>query len=56
MEIFKQRRLVLLPIQHPTLWDIFKKQQAAQWTTEELDFSSDKDDWKLWHPKSKIFS
>ena len=47
MEIFKERRLVLLPIKYPSLWEIFKQQQAAQWTTEELDFSSDKDDWKL---------
>ena len=36
------KRDVLLPIQYPSLWKVFKKQQAVIWTTEEIDFASDK--------------
>ena len=41
-----QKRLVLHPIQHKNLWDIFKKQQSVLWTTEEIDWGEDLDDWK----------
>ena len=36
-----QKRLVLLPIRHPTLWEIFKEQQSVLWTTEEIDWAGD---------------
>ena len=39
-----QKRLVLKPIKHPNLWDIFKEQQSVLWTTEEIDWQNDKQD------------
>lgn len=41
-----QKRLVLLPIRHQNLWDIFKEQQSVLWTTEEIDWAGDVKDWK----------
>lgn len=41
-----QKRLVLLPIQHPNLWEIFKEQQSVIWTTEEIDWEGDVNDFK----------
>jgi ribonucleotide reductase beta subunit family protein with ferritin-like domain len=40
-----QKRLVLHPIQHKNLWNIFKEQQSVLWTTEEIDWGGDLDDW-----------
>jgi len=39
-----QKRLVLKPIQHANLWNIFKEQQSVLWTTEEIDWQNDKQD------------
>ena len=39
-----QKRYVLLPIKHDNLWQIFKKQQQVLWTTEEIDFARDAQD------------
>ena len=39
-----QKRLVLKPIQHTNLWTIFKEQQSVLWTTEEIDWQNDKQD------------
>ena len=41
-----QKRLVLKPIVHANLWAIFKEQQSVLWTTEEIDWSDDLQDWK----------
>ena len=30
-------RFVIFPIIHQDIWDLYKAQQAAQWTVEELD-------------------
>ena len=38
-------RFVIFPIQHPDLWDWYKKQQACFWTAEEIDLHSDLVDW-----------
>ena len=40
-----QKRLVLKPIRHQNLWDIFKEQQSVLWTTEEIDLSTDSLHW-----------
>ena len=40
----QQKRLVLKPIQHENLWTIFKEQQSVLWTTEEIDWQNDKQD------------
>jgi len=38
-------RFVLFPIIHEDLWDLYRVQQAAQWTVEELDLSKDVEHW-----------
>ena len=40
----EQHRYTLYPIQHQSIWASYKKQQAAFWTAEEVDFSKDYDD------------
>jgi ribonucleoside-diphosphate reductase beta chain len=37
---------VLFPIQHPDIWEMYKKQEASIWTAEELDLSPDLVDWE----------
>jgi ribonucleotide reductase beta subunit family protein with ferritin-like domain len=37
----ENNRLTVYPIQNPKIWDSYKKQQAAFWTAEEIDFSKD---------------
>ena len=38
-------RFVLFPIQHPDIWDYYKKAEASFWTAEEIDLSDDLDDY-----------
>lgn len=38
-------RFVCFPIIHHDLWAFYKKQQAAEWTAEEIDFKEDVIDW-----------
>ncbi len=40
----ENNRLTVYPIKNETLWSVYKKQQAAFWTAEEIDFSKDYDD------------
>lgn len=40
-----KNRFCLFPIEHPDLWDFYKKQQASEWTAEEIDFKEDVVDW-----------
>ena len=40
-----QSRLVVYPIKHKTVWDMYKRQQSCFWTVEEIDFSKDYKDW-----------
>jgi ribonucleotide reductase beta subunit family protein with ferritin-like domain len=39
-------RFVLFPIQHPKIWDMYKKAEASFWTAEEIDLASDIPDWE----------
>jgi ribonucleotide reductase beta subunit family protein with ferritin-like domain len=39
-------RFTIFPIQHPNLWDLYKKAQMSNWTAEEIDLSSDMTDWE----------
>ena len=39
-------RLVLFPIRHHNVWEMYKKAEASFWTLEELDFVHDMDDWE----------
>jgi len=42
----ENKRMVLLPIKYPSLFELFKKQQEVIWKTEEIDFQQrDLEDW-----------
>src|SRR5258705_3223685 len=38
-------RFVILPINYPAVWAMYKKHEASFWTAEEIDLSSDLKDW-----------
>ncbi len=38
-------RLVILPIQHPEVWEMYKKAVASFWTVDEIDLSKDLAHW-----------
>ncbi|HXI00042.1 MAG TPA: ribonucleoside-diphosphate reductase small subunit [Sphingobacteriaceae bacterium] len=38
-------RFVILPINHPAIWEMYKKHEASFWTAEEIDLSDDLKDW-----------
>ena len=38
-------RFVLFPIQHDDIWKMYKQAKASFWTTEEIDLTSDLQDW-----------
>ena len=40
------QRFVLFPIQHSTLWEMYKKHEASFWATAEIDLSHDQKDWQ----------
>ena len=50
-----EKRLVLLPIRHAALWQIFKEQQSVLWTTEEIDWAGDVHDWKTLEEAARQF-
>lgn len=39
-------RFVILPINHPKIWERYKQHKANFWTAEEIDLSSDQKDWE----------
>eukprot|EP00931_Biecheleriopsis_adriatica_P042184 TRINITY_DN2404_c0_g1_i13.p1 TRINITY_DN2404_c0_g1~~TRINITY_DN2404_c0_g1_i13.p1 ORF type:complete len:348 (+),score=96.87 TRINITY_DN2404_c0_g1_i13:96-1139(+) len=39
------RRWVLLPIQYPAVFEMYKKHEASFWTAEEIDLAQDTKDW-----------
>jgi len=39
------KRFVLFPIQHPALFEMYKKHAASFWTAEEIDLAGDSKDW-----------
>ena len=38
-------RFVILPINYPKVWEMYKKHEASFWTSEEIDLSGDAQDW-----------
>jgi ribonucleoside-diphosphate reductase beta chain len=38
-------RFVILPINYPKIWEMYKKHEASFWTAEEIDLSDDLKDW-----------
>merc|ERR1712203_1341227 len=39
------RRWVLFPIEHPAIYEMYKKHEASFWTAEEIDLAQDAKDW-----------
>lgn len=48
-------RFVLFPIQHPEVWDMYKKAEASFWTAEEIDLVSDLKDWENMNDNERHF-
>eukprot|EP01114_Cavostelium_apophysatum_P005316 TRINITY_DN1614_c0_g1_i1.p1 TRINITY_DN1614_c0_g1~~TRINITY_DN1614_c0_g1_i1.p1 ORF type:complete len:361 (-),score=117.08 TRINITY_DN1614_c0_g1_i1:102-1184(-) len=40
-----KNRFVLFPIKYPEIWRMYKLAEASFWTTEEIDLSTDINDW-----------
>jgi ribonucleoside-diphosphate reductase beta chain len=38
-------RFVILPINYPRIWEMYKKHEASFWTAEEIDLGGDLKDW-----------
>merc|ERR1719482_2005023 len=36
----------MFPIEHPQVWEMYKKHEASFWTAEEIDLSQDNADWE----------
>jgi ribonucleoside-diphosphate reductase beta chain len=36
-----KQRFVLLPINYPRVWEMYKKHEASFWTAEEIDLGGD---------------
>ena len=49
------RKYVLFPIQYPKVWNLYKKQEQAFWTAEEIDFSADIQDFNNLNESEKEF-
>lgn len=48
-------RFVIFPIEHPDIWEMYKKAEASFWTTEELDLSNDLTDWNSLTDNERYF-
>ena len=48
-------RFVILPINYPRIWEMYKKQVASFWTTEEIDLFQDLNDWEKLNANEKHF-
>lgn len=50
-----KERFVLLPINYPRIWELYKKHEASFWTAEEIDLSADLKDWALLNDGERHF-
>lgn len=48
-------RFVILPINYPAIWEMYKKHEASFWTAEEIDLSGDLKDWANLNSGEKHF-
>jgi len=48
-------RFVIFPIEHNDIWEYYKMHQAAFWTAEEVDLSSDIRDWEVLTDNERYF-
>lgn len=51
----ENNRLTVYPIRNKAIWDTYKKQQAAFWTAEEIDYSKDHDHFTRLNPNEQHF-
>lgn len=49
------KRFVLLPIHHQSIWDMYKQAVASFWVAEEIDLYQDLDDWAKLSKDEKHF-
>ncbi|WP_158824995.1 ribonucleoside-diphosphate reductase small subunit [Mucilaginibacter lacusdianchii] len=48
-------RFVILPINYPAIWEMYKKHEASFWTAEEIDLSDDLKHWESLNSGEKHF-
>jgi ribonucleoside-diphosphate reductase subunit M2 len=48
-------RFVILPIEHPEVWQMYKKAVASFWTIDEVDLAKDMDHWANLKPNEQYF-
>jgi len=48
-------RFVILPINYPRIWEMYKKHEASFWTAEEIDLSDDMKHWENLNSGEKHF-
>jgi ribonucleotide reductase beta subunit family protein with ferritin-like domain len=48
-------RFSIFPIHHNDIWEMYKKAQASNWITEEIDLSNDMIDWNKLTENEKFF-
>jgi ribonucleoside-diphosphate reductase beta chain len=48
-------RFVILPINYPKIWEMYKKHEASFWTAEEIDLSDDMKDWNAMNDGERHF-
>jgi len=48
-------KFTMFPIKYPGLWAMYKQAQGSFWTAEEIDFSSDMNDWNTLDPQEQHF-
>jgi ribonucleotide reductase beta subunit family protein with ferritin-like domain len=46
-------RFIIFPIQHQSIYDLYQKQKATFWVTEEVDFASDRKDFESFKPNEQ---
>jgi ribonucleotide reductase beta subunit family protein with ferritin-like domain len=51
----ENNRLSIYPIKNIAIWNLYKKQQAAFWTSEEIDFSKDYEDFQKLNKNEQYF-
>ena len=48
-------RFVILPINYPKVWEMYKKHEASFWTAEEIDLGDDMKDWNALNDGERHF-
>jgi ribonucleotide reductase beta subunit family protein with ferritin-like domain len=48
-------RFTIFPLKYPDLWELYKKAESSFWTSGEIDFSADTNDWENLNEDEKHF-